>query len=344
MNAKRNPAVMLSGILIFLFVLVMSLNAGAAGPEQEQGVVPLKGGGFVVFDLKIQSPLPMAVSSSVDGSESNLIHRVLIDEKNNFYLGYDLEVEVQPAKFDGGSFQPGQFKLTFGPLSAAHVAGLQANPKLANLSPHPEFNQDWFFRSATPQLLKSLDSIAIELLVNPATGAKIIDVISVNMSPTAAWFNKRPFGNARDFSIDDVEMSMSRNKLLINGECVSCSGSGSVSGPLVYFWVRGRGRFIVSLRAHDGYDFQKIGTIQQNKIVFFMNGDYYEWICAEPIMKDGGFWNVWVLHEPDYDFQADLARKKGGGGVGIRGNLTSGQPPQFGAGMAVNMELLIPKK
>jgi len=356
MNAERYARHLLAGFSIFLIFLAVSLLARDTGPEQEQGVVRLKSGGYVAFDIKIDSLAPLSMASTLDDSDSNVIHRVLIDEKSGCYLGYDLEVEQfrRPAGIKSISdyINAKQFKLTFRPLSPAHIESLKSNPKYAGLKPHPDFKPEWFFKSARAQELKSLDSIAIDILVNPATGAKVTDVISVNSSPAAGWFSRRPYGTARDFSIDDVDIGVARPQLLVNGECIDCAGGYMVRGTFIHFYAPGRGRFIFSLAPREGYNFQKVGLIQQDKIVFSINGDYYEWISAEPILRDGGFYNLWVLHDPQYDPQAQYeAMKKlggggGAGGISVRG-ATADQvfsSARFAAGAAQSLDYLFPKK
>jgi hypothetical protein len=353
MNARRFAECLLAGISIFLIFLAVSLLARDTGPEQEQGIVRLKSGGYVAFDIKIDSLAPLSMASTLDDSDSNVVHRVLIDEKSGWYLGYDLVVEQLPfpTTFNGSmsalmDFK--QFKLTFQPINPAHIESLKSNPKYAGLKPHPDFKSEWFFKSARSQELRWLDSIAVDILVNPVTGAKVTDVISVNSFPASGWYSKRPYGTSRDFTLDDVDMTMSNGRLLING--VDSGGGGSVRGTLIYFYAAGHGRFIFSLMPRKGYNFQKVGLIQQNKIVFSMNGNYYEWLSNEPILRDGGFFNVWVLHDPAYDPQAHLQAMRGGGGGGVMGAAaaTGGNrtitPSRYAAGTAMSMEYLFPKK
>ncbi len=67
----------------------------------------------------------------------------------------------------------------------------------------------------------------------------------------------------------------------------------------------------------------------------------------EPIMRDGGFWNLWLLYDPDFDQQAFLERLKGmGGGVSTRGAPTPKKTDGWhvSAGAPISMEYLFPKK
>src|SRR5205823_14524828 len=72
------------------------------------------------------------------------------------------------------------------------------------------------------------------------------------------------------------------------------------AGALVWCCVQDRGRFIFSLTPREGYEFQKAGIVDGNRIEFTMGGDHYEWLSASPILSGGGTWNLWVLHDPKY--------------------------------------------
>ena len=185
MNVKRYARALIAGIFAILIILAVSLSAREIGPEQEQGIVRLNSGGYVAFDMRIDSQQSLAVASTLDDSDSNVIHRVLLDEKTRYYLGYDLEIEqlavpkgISMAEFINAK----RFKLTFRPLDPSHIEKLVRDPKYAGIKPHPDFKAD-FFKTGAVQQLRSLDSIAVTLLVNPTSGALITDVISVNTSP-----------------------------------------------------------------------------------------------------------------------------------------------------------------
>ena len=112
---------------------------------------------------------------------------------------------------------------------------------------------------------------------------------------------KRTRSLPRDFTLDAVEMAVNEYRLLINGEVIAMGKPASnQSGALLWFYVTGRGRFIFSLVPREGYGFQKVGFIENNRIEFTLRGDRYEWISNVPVLPGGGTWNLWVLHDPRY--------------------------------------------
>ena len=123
----------------------------------------------------------------------------------------------------------------------------------------------------------------------------------------AATEQLSPPSAARDFSLADVQLTMQNYRLLINGELVAGGEDGAVSrfsGGLIYFYLRGRGRFDFSIRPDAGPGFQKLGVIQNNKISFSIGSDTYEWISSAPIVGAGGTWNLYVWHRPDYELDS----------------------------------------
>ena len=103
--------------------------------------------------------------------------------------------------------------------------------------------------------------------------------------------------------LDEVVLKLADHRLFINGEARS-GDQPFVEGfaaPLPWFSVPGRGRFIFSIQAREGYDFQKIVVIDDNKITFTHGGDKYEWVSSLPIINQRGKWNLWVLVDPNFE-------------------------------------------
>jgi hypothetical protein len=192
-----------------------------------------------------------------------------------------------------------------------------------NLSKYPE-----------PQTIRGGDTVAFDVLINSQTGVKIVDLIKVSASgdqqpiisskngqanvnsknaesseqkkQAASSYELTSAGENRpaDFTIDVVELNLTSAYLSINGKRfgkVDGSEGTNLSGALLWFYLPGRGRFIMSLSPRAGYEFQKLGKISGNQISFEFNGNKYEWISSSPILAVGkSSWNLWVLPEPTY--------------------------------------------
>lgn len=234
--------------------------------------------------------------------ENNLVHRVLVDTEGRFVFGYDLTVEPIPATK--------QFKIFVRPLSAELEKQLRARDA-ARLAPAEQNQQARISktlpRDADAQIIDDGDELALDLLVNQQSGVKIIDLVKVSANPSRAPDVPFAYPPPRDFTLNNVELALRDFKLRINDEEVAAKNvARECKGALVWFYVPGRGRFIFSLAPHAGYDFRKIGVIEDNKISFALEGTTYEWISRASVINanSSGKWNLWVLH--DKDFTPDL--------------------------------------
>jgi hypothetical protein len=298
-------------------------TAGATAGRAEQFVMPLHGEGFIAFRIEAApvggAPQAAAKLDEIQASlasqallgDNHVVHRALVDAEGSFVFGYDLVVEPVAATK--------QFKVSVKPMSAEFESQLRArrpqaaeNRAAQNVSTLP--------RPADAQLIDDGDAFALDLLVNPQTGVKIVDVVKVSFDRARLWSappNRVPL---RDFTLGNVELAVRDYKLTINGELAGGGGKPArgCAGALVWFYVPERGRFIFSLIPREGYDFQKIGRIENDKISFTLGGDVYEWTSSAPILgTSAGNWNVWVLHDADYvsDFDSVEQIMEGAGGA-----------------------------
>ena len=298
----RSKALALSfGLLIAALACPMVLTAQERA--QRQVIVPLNEGGFVAFrsetawaDRDKSALKPQGARGEFEAKalvdEGHIIHRVLADKLGNFVFGYDLYVEPQPGAR--------QFRIALSPLDARFADKLMGENPSAKPSLKTRPRISTLPQSAEPQVLDDGDSFALDLLVNQNTGVKIVDIVKVTFDRSTLW-DTNPTTVPRDFSLDAVELTVRAYRLLINGEVMAVGKpSSDWSGALLWFYVSDRGRFIFSLVPRTGYQFQKVGIIENNRIEFTINGDRYEWISSAPVLPGGGTWNLWVLHDPTY--------------------------------------------
>jgi len=333
---------MKSSFYIFCVSLLL-LSFAAENNAQERGRVSvrLKSGLTVIFTSKTEpgGSVRQSVGSIEVGGGSNVIHRAFVDGDRGVYFGYDLIVEPHNEK-EG-------FKLTFKPLStkpsklARQVAAGQINlkqgtamgvggtvssggqPKTDHLIPLTALELPEY---PGPQFVQEGDTLALDVLVNPQTGVKIIDLIKVanvedrqlkSVNGSGGNINQASIMSENqtpaDFTVDAIELKLTASDLLINGRSASSEKGSSgygVTGTLIWFYMPNHGRFILSLTPREGYNFQKAGTIQRNKINFTFGGNQYDWISSSPILAIGSRpWNLWVLHDPEYRPDVTLTRE-----------------------------------
>jgi hypothetical protein len=322
-KAKLRASVRLALLLLSSLLLLPSLpyGGGAAARAQSrasgsatrpgQFVMPLHGEGFIAFRIEATeasgAPKVSAALDDIQASltpqvllaDGHLVHRLLLDAEGNFVFGYDLVVEPVTASK--------QFKVSLKPLSAEFEAQLRARQPAAaatttaGTARRAPQNLSTLPRPIEAQFIDDGDAFALDLLVNPETGVKIVDVVKVSFERARLWSAPQSVP-LRDFTLGNVELAVRDYKLQINGELVGGQKTArGCAGALVWFYVPGRGRFIFSLIPHEGYDFQKVGRIENNKISFALGGDAYEWTSSAPVVgTSGGNWNLWVLHDRAY--------------------------------------------
>src|SRR5882672_3234326 len=287
-----------------LAVCVLFGGGMALGQEtaKRQLIVPLNEGGFVAFksetswtdakkaSTELQRGTSVLNSRAVlDGRQ--IIHRMLEDNAGRFIFGYDLMVDSNPTSK--------QFKIEVRPLDREFENKLRAE-KANGEGPDQPDPVSTFPKSTGTQVLDDGDAFSLDLLVNQNTGVKIVDVVRVTFNRSNLW-DTNPRMMPRDFTLDAVELTMKDYRLLIDGNAIAAGKSAQgVAGALLWFYVQDRGRFIFSLLPRAGYEFEKVGIIDENKIEFTVAGATYEWFSSSPILPGGGIWNLWVLHDPNY--------------------------------------------
>jgi hypothetical protein len=297
----------------------IGFSSGSAGTVSGTSPVPGRtaGIGSLQVTLRTDPPsaiLPRGLVSSYRGhanSGESFFTRILLDAANHVYFGYELILEEQ---------QPGTYLATFGnlgltPMEAAGSAG----SKVA------EWSMQALPAIPQPQVVHDGDKISIELMTDAATGEKLIDDIEIQpysrrtgggvfSVPNARLPN--PFvapsrgatvptvdGIARDFSVADAEMRIAQPRVTVNGAPQSTVGRGSpsVTGSLVWFYLPGRGRYVLSLVPRPDLDFQKAGEVRGGAITFTLGNDTIKLECPNQIAAGNAPYNLYVLRDPEWE-------------------------------------------
>jgi hypothetical protein len=230
--------------------------------------------------LSIQGNTDVMHTDAKDGKPV-VFHRFLTDPASKTYWGYDVVVEPTGERNSATlRFQP--FSLRADQLPKEYHAA-----EFRSLGV-PEFPSQTF---------QSGQMIAIDLLVNPTTGQKVVDYVQVTFEP----FGEVPSKAApRDFQVADVLLHIVVPSLRLNDAAVppAIVADPMINRRLVWLSVPGRARFLLSLCPQPGYDFQKAGVANGLVLTFSWNGERYELRTRRAITESSGAWNLYVLAAP----------------------------------------------
>jgi hypothetical protein len=341
------------GVLIILLFSQFCFSSTARAQEsksrgttepQFNASARLSNGIRVAFANKTEPPGAIQfAASSIETEGSEIIHRVFIDKESGLFFGYD--VKVEPVA------NTQQIQVSIMPMSASYEQRLRQRAAFRTRGVNSDFNSPSLFQTQAAQLLNDGDMLAIDALINQKTGVKIIEIIKASFEeiPLGGGSAKTDTDPARDFTLDNVELKVFNYRLLVNGEMVAGFGpTGGCSGAVVWFYLPERGRFIFSIKPHEGYDFQRIGMIENNKISFTADGEQYQWISSSPILGINGRFNLWVLRDRDYRPELDeqvASLMRGSSRLRGRGSSTKEDTrPGLLMGAADKLGYLLPKK
>ena len=284
-------------IWLLIAIHFLSFGAMAQNSAKRQQVLQVSNGGFVAFKSETSAAdnketadsksLAALIYAQAVSAGDHIIHRVLTDADHRVIFGYDLIVNADPVakRFSVGVLPADEaFRRTFLKESAQPANGAFAT----------------FPHSAAQQLLDDGDAVSLELLANQDSGVKIVDVVRVSFD-RSILMDRLIETAPKDFTLDAVALSIKGYQILIDGNVVGRSKpTVGCTGSLLWLYIPERGRFIFSLVPREGYSFEKIGVLDDNRIEFVIDGERYEWVSGLPILPNGGTWNLWVLRDRKY--------------------------------------------
>ena len=266
-----------------LFCILLMLCIG--GVWAQSGATRFANGITVATKTEITPENPQKsqfINYSTPSAAGNIIYRIIRNDKNKTYIGYDLEAKEAGEK--------GKYIVSFKPLSSesakksAEVEGYTAK----TLPKYPDSIE-----------VKEGDTIALDVMENPQTKEKVVDYIKIFYKPATMndLFVEREA--IRDFTIDDVQLKLNEFEVFADNQSILKVGGGATGANLTLY-LKDKGQFIFSLFPRAGYELQKIGAIEGNKILLKYGGVDYKIVSSSSIVVNGGHWNLWVLHNPNF--------------------------------------------
>ncbi|HET8546980.1 MAG TPA: hypothetical protein VFL57_03210 [Bryobacteraceae bacterium] len=271
---------------ISLILALLAANAAAADLMSGTATV---NGAQLSYKTVLEPPTPGL--SRVGGgtlTDKNVIKRHLCDFAEKTYFGYDFTMEPQP---------DGRVRVTFGPLTITpeKMEQIFSNVKGWRMLALPQ--------APATQVLRPGDTIALDLFVNPATGQKIVDYITVQIVQSRTLTASGP---ARDFSVAEGALDISAPRLSINRKPAG-AWAGVMIGSPVWIYIPGRGRFIFSLEPRPDLGLQKTGEIRGSTLEWRWGGDQFSLSTERRIAPGEAAYNLYVFHDPAYRMRGEDA-------------------------------------
>lgn len=222
--------------------------------------------------------------------DSTRVIRILRDESERTYFGYDLSIEPFASSK--------HFRIQIAPLTATAEL-LQG--KLGGAYSRDFVDPTWTRLSlptypVIPEVRLGA-TVAIDLLVNPSTGRKIVDYITLRPANAA-----RADAPPRDFSLADVVLDLDQPRLRVNGTVIDATAAsrGRILGAAVWFYLEGHGRFAISLLPYPELGFRKAGDVSESTLIFRGGSSTYRLDCSRRIAPSPGRFLVYVLSDPTW--------------------------------------------
>jgi hypothetical protein len=266
-------------IRISLLVLFPAALAAQNSMEVMSGSAGLNSGVWVRFHSVITwtGVRPANARGSAGGisGSADTIHRIVLDNTNGDWFGYDLMI-VPDAAANG-------YLATFQAPSGKGPGGARlASPKFP-----------------ASEAVRYGDTIQLDVMVSADGKQKLTDYLDIlphEPAPPAATTTASPV----DFSLDDGPLTFKTPLTVWRQGVPQKPGFTGKPGATLALAVPNQGRYILTLLPHDG--FVKAGAIRDNVVSFEDAGVAYEIRFMEPVAGADKAWNLYVMH--DISFQA----------------------------------------
>lgn len=168
---------------------------------------------------------------------------------------------------------------------------------------------------SAPLTINDGDTLALDVLVNPRTGVKLVDYFRITSRPPVVGNSTKSMEKllaaARPVEIGDVEFMVENFELRLNGKSIYTL-KGGMGGRFLWLDIPQTGRFIFSLTPISEADgFRRLAYLTRQQIIFTNGADRYELTSERPIIPASGVFYLWVRLDPTFTFPSHAARQIG---------------------------------
>src|SRR5262249_5491715 len=150
-----------------------------------------------------------------------------------------------------------------------------------------------------PITINEGDIISVDALVEPRTGAKLVDYFQISTGEPIKRRNPDKLkAEARALTLEDLVLTVDNYEVRRNGEKLK-GGGGGAAGRYIWLGIPQVGRAIFTLSTPpEGSGFQQTAIVNGQQLVFWIDGVQYEWLSKSRIVTAAGSFQVWMKFDP----------------------------------------------
>ena len=292
--------------LVAAAAVLMMHASGFAQGRLMRGAAERNGSHFF-FDTVVEPAEPAVQGIGGGVINGKQMHRVMVDSRNRVYFGYDVAMEPLPER--------DTYRVTFSRLSIARE-------DLRSLGEDvPQYSQlaDPGWGGPAVRTMHAGDVLTLDLMTNSSTGQKIVDYVTVQATANPPqklgplpWDDiQEPARAPRDFQARDAWLNLDIKSLTIDGNPMP---NGGVFNDMPYMAFSAYGRFVLSLAPRPELGFRLAGVVRGSSLGFSIDGHTVELVSSGRIAPGTGPFNLYVLHQTDWEGRSPTL-KFGFGGV-----------------------------
>jgi hypothetical protein len=145
-----------------------------------------------------------------------------------------------------------------------------------------------------PQIVGDGDAVRVELYSNGFR--KMVDYVHAGRPDRMVLRTEAP----RDYYAEDAELTVTMPHFRVNGarfEAVAPLPE-TLRGPLLWVYIPGHGRYLLSLHAHTEWGFADAGEAAGSSLTFTSDGNIFRIDAAERIAAGSGTYTLRMLPDP----------------------------------------------
>jgi uncharacterized protein (TIGR03435 family) len=206
-------------------------------------------------------------------SGETTLQRFVGDDKRHVYVTYKAMLEPLA--------EMGTYRVTIGDCEPR-----PSNSKLISPANCP-----------VPQIVRDGGTLALELYSDGATGQRLVDYIHIGQHKPILLRTE----TAHDAYANDAAFSIAHPRLSVNGVGQE-SLAGTIQGPVLWIYVPGHGRTLLSFRPHADLGFDDSGEVSGNTLTFTVGRNVFRIDGAERIASIGsGAYRVYTLQDSAWE-------------------------------------------